>query len=341
MSSVVLRSIASTHSQSLRGAVHIALPDADMRHLLGVLAALEPKPIDQCSPAEARAQPTLSTALNMLLRERHDDSGVGMELRMIPGPGGDMRARVYVPPAHDMLAPAPIILYLHGGGFVIGDLDRDDETPRALARRCGAVVVSAHYRLAPEFKFPAAHEDALAAWQWMIAHAASLGADPARAAIVGEDAGGNLALNVALHARDEVGVHRPKHLALISPMAATDFGLPSYIEQTDGMPFRSATIQWFYKKALRGKAGMDDPRLNLVDRSDLEGLPPTTIVLAGLDPLRSEGELLADALRRSGVWVDSIVYDGVTAQFFGLARMVNKAIFAQGQVARNLSESLA
>jgi acetyl esterase len=106
-------------------------------------------------------------------------------------------------------------------------------------------------------------------------------------------------------------------------------------------PIGTPAIRWFLKQATRNKQALGDPRLNLAGRGDFGGLPPTTIILAGIDPLRSEGEALADTLRRSGVWVDCTVYDGVTQGFFGLAQVVNKAMFAQGQVVRNLKESLA
>jgi acetyl esterase/lipase len=314
--------------------------DADMRHVLMTLNALDPKPIETGSPTDARALPTLTTALNVLLRGRSDDDGVRMELRMIHGPGGDIRARVYQPAHRDPDAKLPMILYLHGGGWVTGDLDTYDATPRALAARCNAVVVSSHYRQAPEFKFPAAHEDAQAAWVWMIGHAQALGGDPKRCAIVGEDAGANMAVDVALAARDSGGA-RPRHLVLVTPMAGTDFTLASYAENEDSSPLGAAGARWLYKKATRNKAAMLDPRLNLIDRGDFAGLPPTTMILAGIDPLLSEGELLADALRRCGVWVDATVFDGVTHGFFGLARVVNKAMFAQGQVVRNLRESFA
>lgn len=342
MSSVVLRSIASTHGSEIGafGPNPMARVDADMRHVLTTLSALDPKPIEEGSPREARAQPTLTTALGVLLRGRAEEPGVSMELRLIPGPAGDLRARVYQPALNEAGTKLPMILYLHGGGWVTGDLEAYDATPRALARRCRAVVVAAHYRQAPEHKFPAAHEDAAAAWAWMIEHAEALNGDPERRAIVGEDAGGNMAVNIALRIRDTDGP-RPKHLVLVTPMAGTDFSLPSYIENAEASPLGTAAVRWLYKKLTRNVKAMNDPRLNLIDRADLAGLPPTTIILASIDPLLSEGELLADALRRCGVWVDATTYDGVTHGFFGLARVVNKAMFAQGQVVRNLRESFA
>ena len=342
MSSVVLRSIASTRGSEIGtfGPNPMARVDADMRHVLATLSALDPQPIEAGSASDARAQPTLTTALGVLLRGRAEAPTIGMELRMIPGPAGDIRARVYRPAVNEPGTKLPMILYLHGGGWVSGDLDSFEATPRALATRCNAVVVASHYRQAPEFKFPAAHEDAAAAWGWMIEHAEALGGDPDRAAIVGEDAGANMAVDVALAGRDG-DAPRPKHLVLVTPMAGTDFSLASYVENADSSPLSAAGVRWLYRKATRNRKAFSDPRLNLMDRGDLGGLPPVTMILAAIDPLLSEGELLAEALRHSGVWVDATVYDGVTHGFFGLARVVNKAMFAQGQVVRNLRESLA
>jgi acetyl esterase/lipase len=301
---------------------------------------MEPRPLEQCTVEEARAQPGPAAALSRILRAPPEDREVGMELRLLPGADGDIRARVYTPLADAPAGGRAMILYLHGGGWVTGDLEHYDPTPRMLARRTGAVVVSAHYRQAPEHKFPAAHKDSFAAWRWMLEHADALGGDPGSVAVAGEGSGANMALNVALMARAEE-VQQPRHQLLVSPMAGTDFTLPSYLENADSRPLSSATVQWFYRKALRNRAALEDPRLNLYERNDLGGLPPATIILAEIDPLRSEGELLAQALRRSGVWVDMTIYEGVTHQFFSLGAMVNKAMFAQGQAARNLSDALA
>lgn len=311
--------------------------DADMAHVLNVLARLGPKPIEACTAPEARAQASLALALRRILRDTADDGGVDMELRMIPGAAGEIRARIYTPRRSDALLALPIVLYVHGGGWVMGDLDTHDATPRALARRLGAVVVSTHYRQAPEFEFPAAHEDVLAAWRWMLDNAVSLGADPGLAAVVGEGSGANMALNLCIDAK-ACGFTPPRHQVLISPMAGTDFTLRSYETNADSVPVGAEAVRWFYRKLLRNMDDAHDPRLNPIER-DLFGLPPATIILAEHDPLRSEGEALANALRRSGVWVDCTTYDGVTHGFFGLAQVVNKAMFAQGQVVRNLTET--
>jgi acetyl esterase/lipase len=337
MSSITVRNLAENRSLYASPDGERRL-DADMEFLLRQLEKMEPKRIETCTVPEARAQPTIMLALNRILRDPGDDQGVNMELRLIPGAVGEIRARIYTPRVLDTNRTAPIVLYIHGGGWVIGDLDGYDAAPRALAKRLGAIVVSTHYRQAPEFTFPAAHEDALAAWRWTLDNAVTLGADPSLRAIIGDGAGGNLAVNVVLDARAE-GLDLPQHLALITPMASTNFGLSSYTENRETMPLNAATVEWFYSKYARDAVDLQSPKLNLADRADLGGLPPTTIILAEHDPLRTEGEHFAHALRRSGVWVDCTLYDGVTHQFFNLAQAVNKGIFAQGQVARNINGS--
>lgn len=337
MSSVEVRRFAE--NGGLHAAAATEAPaerlDADMRHVLTLLRSMGGKRIDECRSPEARALPTLDMALRRILRDAVDDQSVGMEMRLIPGPTGDIRARVYARQNDIVAGLRPMILFFHGGGFVLGDVDQYDASPRALAARTGALVVSAHYRQAPEHRFPAAHEDAYAAWTWLIEHAESLGGDPKRAAIVGEGSGGNLAVNVAIRARAEER-QAPIHLGLVTPMAAMLFDLPSHLENTETFPYSTATLEWAARKLFRRKDDAHDARMNIAGRSDLGGLPPATVILADADPLRSEGEALADAMRRSGVWVDMTTYEGVTHGFFGLYRVVNKAMFAQGQLARNL-----
>jgi len=309
--------------------------DADMRHVLSVHAQMGGKPIESLRTPEARAQPTLGMALRRILRDSHDDQGINMEMRLIPGPQDEIRARIYTPQAETGM-PRPVILFFHPGAFVLGDVDHYDATPRTLAQRTGAIVVSSHYRQAPEHRFPAAHEDAFAAWNWAVEHAESLGGDPRRLAIVGEGSGANLAVNVALRIKANGG-KLPIHLGLVTPMATLTFDLPSHLEMDETGPFKTETFKWAARKLLRNKDDAHDPRLELIERADMTGLPPATIILAEADPLRSEGEALADLLRRSGVWVDTTTYEGVTHGFFALYQIVNKAMFAQGQLARNLN----
>lgn len=228
-----------------------------------------------------------------------------------------------------------MLLFIHGGGWVTGDLDSADTIARMLAKRCAAIVVSTHYRLAPEHKFPAAHDDTYAAWLWMIENADELGGDAGRAGVAGEGVGANMALNIALQARDEAGL-RPRHLVLLQPLARAAAVGDSYEENSKALPLNPSVIRWSNRHSFADAADLEDPRINLVDRADLSGLPPATIILAEIDPLRSEGEDLAHALNLAGNWVDVTTYDGVTHEFFGLGEIVNKAMFAQSQVVINL-----
>ena len=335
MSSVEVRDLAHNSGTPGAGAEPAERLDADMQHVLTVLRSMSDKRIENCTSPEARALPTMDMALRRILRDQADDMGVGMEMRLIPGPTGDIRIRVYAPHG-DSAMPRPLVLYFHDGAFVLGDVDQYDATPRFLAARTNAVVVSAHYRQAPEHRFPAAHEDAWAAWNWISEHGDSLGGDIRRSAIVGEGSGGNLAVNVALRAKAE-GMKLPRHLGLITPMAAMIYDLPSHRANTETFPWSTASFEWAARKLFRKKDDAHDARMTIAGRLDLDGLPPATVILAESDPLRSEGEALADAMRRSGVWVDETVYDGVTHGFFGLYRVVNKALFAQGQLSRNLA----
>jgi acetyl esterase/lipase len=338
MSSVEVRRLARNSDSD--AAVPVELPaeqlDADMRHVLNVLQSMGGKRIEECKSPEARALPTLDMALRRILRDQVDDMGVAMEMRLVSGHGGDVRARIYTPQDDLATGPRPVILFLHGGGFVLGDVDNYDASPRAIAARTGAVVVSSHYRQAPEHRFPAAHEDAWAAWLWLLEHAEALGGDPGRAAIVGEGSGANLAVNMALRAKAE-GKPMPLHLGLVTPMAAMLFDLPSHLQNATTFPYSTATLEWAARKLFRSKDDAHDVRMNIAGRLDLDGLPPATVILADADPLRSEGEALADAMRRSGVWVDETLYEGVTHGFFGLYRVVNKAMFAHSQLSRNLT----
>ena len=251
----------------------------------------------------------------------------------VPTPAGPIPARVYGPARG--AAAAPLIVYWHGGGWVIADLDTYDASARALQAETGAVVLSLHYRQAPEHKFPAAHEDAVAAYRWAVSNARSLGADPRRVAVAGESAGGNLAINAAIAARD-AGLPRPDHMVLIYPVAGTDTNTPSHRENTATAPLSRAGMLWFVDKVTRSQADLQDRRLDIVGKARLEGLPPATIVSAELDPLRSEGEALARRLQEAGVPVERRNYEGVTHEFFGMAPAVADATAAQGFVGQRL-----
>ena len=315
--------------------------DQDMSQVIAALGALGAQPIETLSVERARAQPSPADAVKRVLQERGQSTAPRAVPRVrdisVPTAAGPVPARVYGPARGG--GAAPLIVYWHGGGWVIADLDTYDASARALQAETGAVVVSMHYRRAPEHKFSAAHEDAVAAYRWAVANARSLGADPRRIAVAGESAGGNLAINAAIAARD-AGLPAPRHMALIYPVAGTDTNTPSCTENTATVPLSHAGLLWFVDKVTRGQADLRNPRLDVVGRARLQGLPPTTIVSAELDPLRSEGETLARKLREAGVPVERRNYESVTHEFFGMAPAVADARAAQSFVGERLRAAL-
>lgn len=312
-----------------------AKADKDMQAVLDALAGLGGKPLETLEPVVARQQPTPADAVTVVLTKRlgkapKPEAVAKVEDRTY----GDAKIpmRIYTPKGK---GPFPVIVYFHGGGWVIANLDVYDATPRALANAAGAIVVSASYRQAPENKFPAAHDDAFAAYKWVAENASSFGGDPARIAVAGESAGGNLAINTAIRARDEK-VTLPAHMLLVYPVAGSDMTTPSYVANTDAKPLGKAGMQWFVKHVFKNADEAKDQRIDLVNRKDLAGLPSATVITAEIDPLRSEGQALAKALTTAGVKVDAADYTGVAHEFFGMGAAVADAKTAQKRAGKNL-----
>lgn len=333
----VLSSFAQS-DQPVRSAP--ANPDPAMQAVLDQLAALGGNPIATLTAKEARKQPTPADAVKALLKAQNKSTApepvADVDNRSIDGPGGKIKIRIYTPVG---VGAMPVVVYYHGGGFVIADLDTYDSSPRALANAAGAIVVSSHYRQGPENKFPAAHEDAFAAYQWTLAHAAEFGGDPARVAVAGESAGGNLAVAVALMAHEQ-GAQMPVHQLLIYPVAGSDMNTPSYLENAEAKPLNKAMMAWFFSNAAT-PADAANPHLGILETSNLGKLPPTTLITAQIDPLRSEGETLALKLKAAGVAVDYRNFDGVTHEFFGMGAVVPKAKDAVAFAAQGLKASFA
>ncbi len=235
--------------------------------------------------------------------------------------------------------PMPAVLYFHGGGWVLADPTVYAGGARGLARNSGAIVVSIDYRRAPEAPFPAQHDDALAAYRWLLQNAASIGTDPGRIALAGESAGGNLAVATAVAARD-AGLPLPRHIVSVYPIAGSDLNTPSYRDSANGPTLNRALMAWFFRYVPRTPADLMDPRINLV-AANLQGLPPTTIVAAQVDPLRSEGELLAQRLQAAGVAVERREYPGTVHEFFGADAVSADAATAQQWAGSRLRESLS
>ena len=309
---------------------------ADMQAVLDAHAALGALPIETLTPVKARLQPSASDAVHAVMRARGMSTAPdpAVTTQELPYGGDPMQfARIYRP-AGGGAGPLPIVVYYHGGGWVIADINTYDATPRLLSKQLGALVVSVEYRHAPEAKFPAQHEDAAAAYRWVLQNAQSWGGDPARVALAGESAGGNLAVATAVYARDN-GLTKPVHILSVYPIANSDMGQPSRKDAANAKPLNTAMLNWFKYYYATSDADAADPRLNLV-RADLRGLPPTTIVNAQIDPLRSDGETLAAAMRAAGDRVDQRTFAGVTHEFFGMGQVVRGSYDAEAYATAKL-----
>lgn len=318
-----------------------ARPALQMKAVLDELQRLGVRPFETLTPNQARGQPTPADAVQTLLmrqgRNIVSEAVAKVEDRKIDGPAGKIAIRIYTPKGD---GPLPVIVYYHGGGWVIADLDTYDASARALANVANAVVISAHYRQGPEHRFPAAHSDALAAYQWALAHAGDIGGDASRIAVAGESAGGNLAASVAIMARNQ-DLPMPVHQLLIYPVADYDFDSPSYIENADAKPLGRDAMRWFFQHYLNWHTDGESRMISLVREPNLHGLPPATVITAQIDPLRSEGQEYADNLREAGVPVNYRNYESVTHEFFGMAAVLDQAREAQQFAAEGLRQAFA
>jgi acetyl esterase len=315
--------------QVLASDTHVLLR---LNELTGSASLLDGKPL-----AEARA----ATRLGVEIVARHPPIPMArVEPIEIPGNAGPIPARLYVPPAIPDGSPAPLLLYFHGGGFVVGDLDTHDGACRFLADAAGVAVLSVDYRLAPEHPFPAAVEDAWAAFAWTIANAAALGADPGRIAIGGDSAGGNLAAVTSLLARAGGGV-TPAMQLLLYPAVDQVGGQRSRELFADGFILTKLEIEWFEAQYLPDGVGEGDPRVSVLRAPDLTGLPPAYVATAGFDPLRDEGEAYALRMREAGVQVALRRHPGLIHSFANQTAISRTAREAMLEAAGALRMGLA
>ena len=316
------------------------VPAADMQAVLDAQAALGGKPIETLTPAQARLQPSPAdgVAAVMATMSMRPESGVTTQ-DLAYGSDPLQMARIYRPANAAPGKPMPIVVYYHGGGWVIADLKTYDATPRLMAQQLGAIVVSVEYRHAPEVKFPAQHDDANAAYAWTLQNAKSWGGDASKVALAGESAGGNLAVATAIHARD-TRMKPPVAILAVYPIANSSKTLPSRVDSANAKPLNAAMLGWFGHYYSNSPADMMDPRLNLV-KANLRGLPPTTIVNAAIDPLRSDGETLATAMRAAGDRVEQRTFPGVTHEFFGMGKVVRGAAEAEAYAIARLKTAFA
>ena len=254
----------------------------------------------------------------------------------IPGPGGEIPIRVYWP---DSAEPLPVVVYFHGGGWVLCDLDSHDAICRALAVGSNCTFVSVGYRLAPEHKFPAAVEDAYAATSWVAEHPARLRCEGQPLAVAGDSAGGNLAAAVTLMAKAE---QRPAiaFQMLVYPITNHGFETRSYRENGEGYYLTRAAMQWYWRHYLSGAGEGESPYASPLRAEDVTGLPPALVITAEFDPLRDEGEAYGRRLADAGVPVTIRRFDGMFHGFFGRASLLEPARRAQGLATGALRSAL-
>ncbi|NEU56190.1 alpha/beta hydrolase [Halorussus sp. MSC15.2] len=280
-------------------------PHPQVQALLEQLDQMGTPELSTLDPAEART-------LFEELRSGDSSESVGdVTDRTIPGPGGDLPIRVYSP---DGERPHPVLVYFHGGGWVVGSIDTHDSVCRHLTNAADCAVVSVDYRLAPEHPFPAPTEDAVAAVEWVAENGAEIGVDADRLAVGGDSAGGNLAAVAALVARDRGGPDIDRQV-LIYPATSARDDWPSVAENDEGYLLTRSEMEWFGDQFFESPLDARNPYAFPLQACDHGGLPPATVVTAGFDPLRDEGQAYADALADAGVDVTVRNYEGMIHGF--------------------------
>lgn len=254
----------------------------------------------------------------------------------VPGPEGELRIRVYQTVG---ALPGPAVLFFHGGGFVVGDLESHEGMCRYLAQQSELRVVAVEYRLAPESPFPAAPEDCYAATCWVRNNAEMLGIDPDRLAVAGDSAGANLAIAVCRLAHARRGPEL-KYQLLLYPVTRCGFDTPSYRENAKGYMLTQEMMRWFWEQYLPSEADADNPLASPSCAEDLGTLPASMVITAGYDPLRDEGEAFAERLANAGVEVELIRFDGMFHGFASMLLSLDAARDAIKQGARALHQAL-
>jgi len=306
--------------------------DPQAQKVVDALAALNLKPFRDSSPAEARES----------MRSRTAALGPFEEVpavadHRVPVTGGEITVRVYKPAG---MGPHPVLVFYHGGGWVIGDLYTHDGICRSIVNAAGCAVASVDYRLAPEFKYPVPVEDSYAGLLWVVANATRLGLDSARIAVGGDSAGGNLAAVMALLARDRRG---PRLLLqiLVYPVTNHDFGTASYRENGTGFVLTTDDMRWFWRHYLSREEQGREMTASPIRAKSLADLPPALVITAGCDPLRDEGDAYAARLRDAGVAVTLTQYPGMFHGFLRMTRILDQSRVLLDEIAGALKKALA
>ncbi len=311
-------------------------PDLQTRKILEELAAKGGAPVSELPAAEAR------TSRNAFFAAMGGSPPPisKVEDRFIPGPAGDVAVRIYTPETPvEGNAPYPILVYFHGGGWLLGSLDSHDSLCRSLANGAGCIVVSVDYRLAPENRFPAAVEDAYAAVCWAWESASDFEGDATRIAVGGDSAGGNLATVCCLMARDRNGPPLFHQLLLYPVLDLSDFDRPSYHEHATGYLLTADSMVYYRDQYLTRKQDRKNPYASPLLAEDLSGLPPATVIAAQLDVLTDEGKEYADRLRSAEVPVTYLCYEKMIHPFLNFLSHVDRAKEAVREIGELLRES--
>jgi acetyl esterase len=312
--------------------------DPDIAALLEMvqagMEAGERVPFPKLTPAQARpdfeaSSPLLDADPPPLVHE--------CRLSLPMRDGTEIAARVYSQKAPDPSRPIPVLLYMHGGGFVVGSLDSHEPLCRGIASRCDAAVLSIAYRLAPEHKFPAAFEDCVDALAWIGRRGAALGLDAARVAVGGDSAGGTLAAALAIAARNDNALPQPRLQVLAYPGVSSWQQSPSHDRYGSGYLLERETIAWFYRQYLRDDSDRADWRFAPLAAPDLTGVAPALVILAEYDPLVDEGRDYAARLQTADVAVDLRIYPGMIHEFLRMGNVVGDALRAQDDIARAIN----
>lgn len=324
----LLRRVAGPPRQSDRG----SLLDLQVQAMLAMSQPIR-RPMGSGSVRRARAemewQSRLAAPALPTLAKVEDGA--------LPGPEGPVAYRLYVPRVAP--EPLPLVVFFHGGGWVVGSLQTHDAPCRMLAVEADCNVLSIDYRLAPEHPYPAGRQDAVAAYRWALANAGRLGADPERVAVAGDSAGGNLAALVCLEAR-RAGEQLPTLQLLIYPGTDLTRSCPSHRLFAEGLFLDDESMEWFLSHYLRNREDARDPRCSPLFEGDLSGLPRAQVVTAGFDPLRDEGEAYANKLEEAGVPVELRCEERLVHGFFNMGGLIRAADAASRAVAHRLRSAL-
>ncbi len=309
--------------------------DPQLKAYADQLAATDAPPRHTLSPETVRM--TMAAELEAQADQAPPEPVARVENRTIPGPDKAIPIRIYTPQGD---GPFPVVVYFHGGGWVLCNLETHDSICRGVANGAACIVVAVDYRLAPEHTFPAAPEDCYAATRWAAQHAGEINGDPARLAVAGDSAGGGLAAVVALMARDRGGPPLTFQL-LVYPITDLRMGSASYEENADAPMLTRDDMIWFRDHYIRDAEDMTDSLASPLLAPDLSGLPPALIVTAGYDPLRDEGEAYGERLRAAGTEATVRRYADLAHGFLGLDLIVDRAREARAETIAALRAALA